>query len=151
MNKLQALKCVEVTSQRQADNGTVCYHDPITNCDYLLYESGYVRRKRNGESGGMFPIYQLNPKRKGMRVSPYSGRTYECVERVMLESHSERMECAARAVVNYRKTLASLKPFHKFNQKETTMMAIEDEIRQYYQGNLTLEGALEGIKSLVNA
>lgn len=151
MNKLQTLKCVEVTSQRQADNGTVCYHDPITNCDYLLYESGYVRRKRNGESGGMFPIYQLNPKRNVMRVSPYSGRTYECVERVMLESHSERMECAARAVVNYRKTVAASKASYKCNQKEFTLIAIEDEIHQYYQGNLTLEGVLEGIKNLVNA
>ena len=44
MNKLQSLKCFEVTSQTQANNGTVCYHDPIANCDYLSYENGYIRR-----------------------------------------------------------------------------------------------------------
>ena len=44
MNKLETLKCIELTSQRQADNGTICYHDPVTGCDYLSYESGYIRR-----------------------------------------------------------------------------------------------------------
>lgn len=107
MNKLQALKCVEVTSQRQADNGTVCYHDPITNCDYLSYETGYIRRSyktRSYYSGKMFEtIYQLNPQRKGTWVSPYNGQDYDITERVMIDSPEERMDRLARAVVNYRK------------------------------------------------
>ena len=68
MNKLQTLKCIEVTSQAQADNGTLCYHDPIANCDYLSYENGYVRRAYTrsyvtpkGYKYKNRSIYQLNP------------------------------------------------------------------------------------------
>lgn len=106
MNKLQALKCVEVTSQTQADNGTICYHDPITNTDYLSYESGYIRRAyftkswRTGK--GLRTIYQLNPTRKGKYHSKYTGKTYDCIERVMINDPSERLERLAKAVVNYR-------------------------------------------------
>jgi hypothetical protein len=63
MNKAQSLRLFEVTSQRQADNGTVCFHDPIANCDYMSYESGYVRRKysaRNWRGNVINTVYQLN-------------------------------------------------------------------------------------------
>ena len=113
MNKLEALKCVEVTSQRQADNGTVCYHDPITKCDYLSYESGYIRRSyktRSYWTGKMFEtIYQLNPKSKGYYTSPYNGNIYETTARVMIHNPEKRMELLARAVANYRQTLAKYK------------------------------------------
>lgn len=106
MNKLESLRCVEVTSQRQADNGTVCYHDPVTGCDYLSYESGYIRRSyktRSYWSGKMFEtIYQLNPQRKGTWVSPYDGQEYPCKNRVLIPNAEERMDRLARAVVNYR-------------------------------------------------
>ena len=45
MIKLQTLQCVEVTSQAQANNGTQCFHDPITNSDYLSYENQLVRNQ----------------------------------------------------------------------------------------------------------
>ena len=113
MNKLEALKCVEVTSQRQADNGTICYHDPITNCDYLSYESGYIRRSyktRSYWTGKMFEtIYQLNPQRKGYYKSEYSDRIYEGTIRQMIHDPEQRMELLARAVANYRKTVAKYK------------------------------------------
>lgn len=106
MNKLESLRCVEVTSQRQADNGTVCYHDPITGCDYLSYESGYIRRSykaRSYWSGKVSEvIYQLNPKRKGKWISPYTGDAFDTVERVMINNPEDRMDLLARAVVNYR-------------------------------------------------
>ena len=108
MNKLEALKCVEVTSQRQADNGTICYHDPITNCDYLSYESGYIRRSyklaswRTGKM--METIYQLNPQRKVDWVSPYNGQVFKVTERVLIEDAQERLNLLARAVANYRQT-----------------------------------------------
>jgi hypothetical protein len=113
MNKLEALRCVEVTSQRQANNGTICYHDPITNCDYLSYESGYIRRSyktRSYWTGKMFEtIYQLNPKRLTAKsyTSPTNGQTYSyhTTERVMIDSPEERMDRLARAVVNYRQTV----------------------------------------------
>jgi hypothetical protein len=109
MNKLEALKCIELTSQRQADNGTICYHDPITNCDYLSYESGYIRRSyktRSYWTGKMFEtIYQLNPKSKGYYASPYNGNIYETTARVMIHNPEKRMELLARAVGNYRQTV----------------------------------------------
>jgi len=113
MNKLEALRCIEVTSQRQADNGTVCYHDPITNCDYLSYESGYIRRSyktRSYWTGKMFEtIYQLNPQRKGYYKCEYSDRIYEGTIRQMIHDPEQRMELLARAVANYRKTVAKYK------------------------------------------
>lgn len=113
MNKLQALKLVEVTSQRQADNGTVCYFDPITGCDYIMYESGYVRRKysigRSWATGKkMDVIYQLNKKVEvPITYTDWYGnlRTSTKIERVLLNTPEERMECAARAVVSYRNYL----------------------------------------------
>jgi hypothetical protein len=111
MNKLQSLKCVEVTSQTQADNGTICYHDPITNTDYLSYESGYIRRAytRNyknykGYGWSHRTIYQLNPTRKAFYE--YRGSSYPCTERIMIKDPSERLDRLAKAVVNYRKTLS---------------------------------------------
>ena len=105
MNKLATLKVIEVTSQRQADNGTQCFHDPITNCDYLSYETGYIRRAYTRKSyyGNMHrTIYQLNPQRKGTYVSEYNGKEYDCTVRVMVESSEERLDRLAKAVVNYR-------------------------------------------------
>lgn len=113
MNKLQTLKCVEVTSQTQADNGTICYHDPITNTDYLSYENGYIRRaytrnysNHSGYRWSNRTIYQLNPTRKGRYYSKFTGKMYDCVERIMIENPNERLDRLARAVVNYRKTLS---------------------------------------------
>ena len=108
MNKLEALKCIEVTSQRQADNGTICYHDPITGCDYLSYENGYIRRSyktRSYWSGKISEvIYQLNPQRKGYYKSPYNGNIYKTTVRMMINSPEERMDRLAKAVANYRIT-----------------------------------------------
>lgn len=113
MNKLETLKCIEVTSQRQADNGTVCYHDPITNCDYLSYETGYIRRSyktKSWRTGKVLEtIYQLNPKSKGYYTSPYNGNIYETTARVMIHNPEKRMELLARAVANYRNTVKSYK------------------------------------------
>ena len=79
MNKLSSLKCIELTSQAQADNGTLCFHDPITDTDYLSYETGYIRRAYTREhttSSGITyknrTIYQLNPQRKGTYQSRFS-------------------------------------------------------------------------------
>lgn len=104
--KLSTLGLVEVTSQRQADNGTICFHDPVTGCDYMSYESGYVRRAYKTKSylgHGYQAIYQLNKTRKVTRVSEWSGREYECVERILEPNSDVRIDMIARAVVNYRK------------------------------------------------
>ena len=116
MNKLQALKCIEVTSQTQADTGTICYHDPIANCDYLSYENGYIRRaytKTHKTSYGMIyknrSIYQLNPTKLTPWTSSFDGKTYYTKERLMVMDPEQRMEHITRAVVNYRQTLKKQK------------------------------------------
>lgn len=109
MNKAQALKLVEVTSQRQADNGSVCYHDPITNCDYISYASGYVRRKysaRNWRGILITTVYQLNKTRIVKSESTwYPGKFTERTERVLEMDPQARMEIIYRAAANYRKTV----------------------------------------------
>ena len=108
-NKLKTLKCIELTSQRQADNGTVCFHDPIAHCDYLSYESGYIRRrylKRSWYTGKPVEvIYQLNSKRLATEFD--SDQTY--TERMLIDNPQERLDRLAKSVVNYRKTIKSYK------------------------------------------
>lgn len=97
MTKTQALKLVEITSQRQADNGTVCYFDPITKCTYMSYESGYVRRAyqtRNWRGNLITTIYQVNKTRQ---------TTYR--ERILIPTYEDRLDLICRAAVNYRKSL----------------------------------------------
>ena len=107
MNKLESLKCIEITSQRQADNGTISYFDPQTKTCYNLYETGYVRRSfgviKNWTGTYSEKIYQLNPTKMVTEESCYSpGKFYNRKERIMLPTHEERMSCAVKAVSNYR-------------------------------------------------
>jgi hypothetical protein len=113
MNKAQSLRLIEVTSQRQADNGTVCFYDPITGCDYMSYESGYVRRKytigRNWRGEKVNTIYQLNKTKKVKReLDWFPGKFVECTERVLEMDPEKRMEIIYRGAVNYRRTLGKI-------------------------------------------
>ena len=112
--KLETLGLVEVTSQRQANNGTVCYHDPITGCDYMSYESGYVRRSYKSKSWWsgktISTIYQLNKKHKVPVTFLHwdgSGRIVESsrTERILEPNADTRFDMIAKAAVNYRKNL----------------------------------------------
>mgnify|MGYP000026148224 FL=1 len=171
MNKLETLKCIEVTSQRQADNGTISYFDPQTKTYYNLYESGYVRRsfgrKRwaNGQLGDE-TIYQLNPTKTVQHAfNRHDGYSYSFNgrSRVMLMTHEERMECAARAVINYRNTSAKykkraieaaqrLKEQRENRYLNMIMLDIQDSTNQYFEGNLSFTQAMNNIKSsLVDA
>jgi len=99
--KLETLGLVEITSQRQADNGTVCYHDPVTGCNYMSYESGYVRRSYKTKAWWndeeITAIYQLNPHRQ------VDGKFGKMTQRIMIENHDARIDLIARATINYRK------------------------------------------------
>lgn len=107
MNKLEVLGLVETTSETQKKNGTLCFHDPIMDCDYLSYASGYVRRKfktTNQRSGKkFFTIYQLNKKRIVQQESNWMpGKFVECTERILIKDPSERLERLAYCVATYR-------------------------------------------------
>lgn len=102
--KLETLGLVEVTSQRQADNGTVCYHDPITGCDYMSYESGYVRRQYKTKTWygrTIATIYQLNKTKIAI------GKWGEQTVRILEPDADVRFDIIARAAVNYRNTVKS--------------------------------------------
>jgi len=115
MTKTQTIGLIELTTQRQANNGTQCFHDPITGCDYLSYESGYVRRKYSGLSYRGYAqtsIYQLNKTKRVLRESTYTpGRFYDCVERIMEMNLENRIDIIVRATTNFRKYL------RKYTQK----------------------------------
>jgi hypothetical protein len=110
MTKTQTIGLVEVTSQTQANNGTQCFHDPMTGCDYISYESGYVRRKfpttswRTGKR--LFVIYQLNKTRKVKRELEWMpGKFVECTERILEMNPDVRIDMVVRAAINYRNYL----------------------------------------------
>lgn len=110
--KLETLGLVEVTSQRQADNGTVCFHDPVTGCDYMSYESGYVRRSYKTKlwwSGKTInTIYQLNKKRVSKAASGWAPEPfYNVTERILEPNPDVRLDMIAKAAVNYRKNQKS--------------------------------------------
>ena len=119
MTKADTLKLIELTSQRQADNGTRCFHDPITNCDYLSYESGYVRRKysRRNWRGYIIPtMYQLNKTRiELITYTDYYGNvcTAQWKQRILEMDPEARMEIIYKAVVNFRNTMRK-----RLNQKQ---------------------------------
>ena len=108
MNKLKALRLIEVTSQRQADNGTQMYFDPVTNHFYGSYESGYVRRIPNIDG---FPSHI---KYKAFFTSAKYPVNRRCMSNpentyVKLYNASDREDLLARAVANYRVTLKNRK------------------------------------------
>ena len=102
--KLKTLGLVETTSKTQQKNGTLCFHDPIMNCDYLSYASGYVRRALKATSSWyerpVHTIYQLNKTRKGFYE--YKGKTYDTTERIMIPNEDSRLERLAHCVATYR-------------------------------------------------
>ena len=99
---------MEQTSTTQANNGTRCFYDPIAKCDYLSYESGYVRRayKGAGHYGNKYrTIYQLNKTKQSRYVNEYTGDSYYGTERIMIQYPSARLERIAHCVVVYRNNL----------------------------------------------
>ena len=103
MNKLETLGLVETTSKTQKKNGTLCFHDPISDCDYLSYSSGYVRRAYTAKSyyGKMArTIYQLNPTKKISEY--YKDEEYRVTKRILIHNPGYRIHLLAKSVVNYR-------------------------------------------------
>jgi|TARA_B110000908_G_scaffold153485_1_gene190087 hypothetical protein len=104
--KLKTLGLVEITSRTQKKNGTVCFYDPIADCDYLSYQSGYVRRaytRATYRSSRLHrTIYQLNKTTKGIYESKFDGSLYDMTERIMIPSEDSRLERLAHCAATYR-------------------------------------------------
>ena len=160
MNKLEALRCIEITSQRQADNGTVCYHDPVTGVDYLSYDSGYIRRAYDTKSWRtgkkLRTIYQLNPVRKGIYTTQF-GVNYDTTVRVMIKDPQERLDRLAKAVSNYRITLKKQREEaiawqlkkDKENSQNSIMNLIQESVSDYFDENISFEEAVAEIEQTI--
>ena len=68
---MQNVFLTEVTTPRQAANGTRMFFCSASNCYYGSYASGYIRRGIPTNVPGSSPshiFYQLNKKSKGNRI-----------------------------------------------------------------------------------
>ncbi len=98
VQKLIEIDLVEITSDRQAKNGTRAYLDAQAKCVYTLKRSGYVHRQ---ETEGYRQRYQLNPTRK---ISRFAGQyEFPGVERVMVPKLSEQVDLVLSRALSYRK------------------------------------------------
>ena len=98
-----------ITSQRQKANGTLCFHDPETDVDYTMHETGYIRRRWNIRAWnglGKSTTYQLNPQKEavGYWTDSRTGKrtSYVCRERVALDQWGQLGKLCT-SVISYRK------------------------------------------------
>ena len=149
MNKLQALGLVETTSETQLKNGTRRFYDPITTCDYMSYESGYIRREyfttswRNDKP--FRTIYQLNPTHK------IDTKWGESTQRIMITDPNERLDRLAKAAANYRKTCADYQAqrdqYEIERERITTQIVASDCVSMFIEGMVDLDQTLIDLKS----
>jgi len=98
-----------ITSQRQKANGTLCFHDPETDVDYTMHETGYIRRRWNIRAWnglGKSTTYQLNPQKEVVDqwINKRTGETAQSVytERVALDQWGQLGKLCT-SVISYRK------------------------------------------------
>ena len=98
-----------ITSERQKANGTLCYHDPETDVDYTMHETGYIRRRWNIRAWnglGKSTTYQLNPQKEVVDqwINKRTGETAQSVytERVALDQWGQLGKLCT-SVISYRK------------------------------------------------
>ena len=101
-----------ISTPNQVNRGTLMFHDPITDTQYSLHESGYVRRYIKSSMWGYMPMtermktegmptngYQLNRVqlvKSGTRSNVY----YRSVR--ILASPYEQLGIFVKSVINYR-------------------------------------------------
>ena len=98
-----------ITSERQKANGTLCFHDPETDVDYTMHETGYIRRRWNIRAWnglGKSTTYQLNPQKEVVDqwINKRTGETTQSVytERVALDQWGQLGKLCT-SVISYRK------------------------------------------------
>ena len=85
----------EITTPRQAKNGTRAFLCNRTGCTYLSYSSGYVRRLRPDTECTRVGIYQLNP-------TAYYSNERKCKVRIMIHNETDRLALIERRAASYR-------------------------------------------------
>ena len=86
----------EITTPRQAKNGTRAFLCERTGSVYTSYKSGYVRRKAPETR-----IYQLNKKSVIRSVNPFNGMEYKITRRIMILDEAKRLELIEKLSENY--------------------------------------------------
>ena len=91
-----------ISTKRQLNNGTLKFHDPKTDAQYALCESGYIRRYVKGFKHSFMtetPIYHypLNTRNKLWAANT----TYD------LAGPNEQLGIMVRAINNYRQKTKS--------------------------------------------
>ena len=101
-----------ISTHKQIENGTLMYRDPIGDCLYALYESGYIRRfvptrfygSAYHRKGVDYKMYQLNPTCKEKRLYKRSDGLYAemtSIRRVLLNP-MEQLGKITIGITNYR-------------------------------------------------
>lgn len=95
----------EVTTARQAKNGTRAFLCERTGCTYLSYVSGYVRRLRPATKCTRVGIYQLNAKTEEETSFEVFGRVIisNRVKRIMMHDEAARLELIEKRAKSYCK------------------------------------------------
>ena len=95
----------EVTTARQAKNGTRAFLCERTGCTYLSYASGYVRRLRPATESTSVGIYQLNAKTEEKVSLELFGKVIisNRVKRIMIHDEAARLELIEKRAKSYRK------------------------------------------------
>lgn len=89
---VKANNMIEITTNRQKQNGTVAFLCVNTRAIYTSHANGYVRRKTWDYKTGKTAQYQLN------RVDAATGK------RIMIDDNVERLCMIINAMQNYNKT-----------------------------------------------
>ena len=95
----------EITTPRQAKNGTRAFLCNRTGSTYLSYSSGYVRRLRANTECTRVGIYQLNKQSiTVLEQTTFNGRTFKTCQtkRIMIPNESDRLALIERRAASYR-------------------------------------------------
>ena len=87
---------IEITTQRQLNNGTRMFKCIQTGDLYASYSSGYVRRKSVNSNR----FYQLNKKRTVEVFNSYLNKVFNRTERIMIESEQDRLNIINQRTLN---------------------------------------------------
>lgn len=95
----------EVTTVRQAKNGTRAFLCERTGCTYISYASGYVRRLRPATKCTSVGIYQLNAKTEEKTSFELFGRVIirNKVKSIMIHDEAARLELIEKRAKSYCK------------------------------------------------
>ena len=97
----------EITTPRQAKNGTRAFLCNRTGAIYTSHANGYVRRQMNPstrESRGHSGQYQLNPTKVTKHSRKFRRKlySYTTTKRIMIPNESDRLSLIERRAERYR-------------------------------------------------